>query len=61
MTTWNEHVANFRGKHPDLSFKEVLIGASKTYQKKGTKKTKKKTLKASKITMKSQKSEKLIY
>ena len=30
---WNEHVAAFRQKHPDMSFKQVLIEASKTYKK----------------------------
>ena len=30
---WNEHVASFRQKHSDMSFKQVLIEASKTYKK----------------------------
>ena len=30
---WNDHVASFRQKHPNMTFKEVLINASKTYKK----------------------------
>jgi len=64
MTNWQEHVKQFRQNHPDLSFKEALIGASKTYQKKKHKKTRKKkeiTVKPKEITMKPEKNERLIY
>jgi len=30
---WNIHVASFRQKHPDMTFKEVLMKASKTYKR----------------------------
>ena len=31
---WIEHVAKFRQLHPELSYKQVLIEAKKTYTKK---------------------------
>ncbi len=61
MTTWQDHVKNFREKNPDLSFKEALVGASKTYQKNATKKKQKQTRKHNKISVKPEKNEKLIY
>jgi len=68
MTSWQDHVKKFREKYPDLSFKEALIGASKTYKKNTTKtkhnKTRKKkeiTVKPKEITIKPQKNERLIY
>jgi hypothetical protein len=30
---WNEHVSAVRSKHPELSFKEVLIKAKESYQR----------------------------
>ena len=30
---WNEHVAKFRKSNPNMSFKEALKAASKTYKK----------------------------
>jgi hypothetical protein len=61
MTSWQDHVKNFREKHPDLSFKEALVGASKTYQKNTTKPKHKQTRKHNKIKIKEDKPEKLIY
>jgi len=61
MTSWQDHVKNFREKNPDLSFKEALIGASKTYKKVTTKKKHKQTRKVNKINIKPEKNEKLIY
>ena len=33
MNPWLKHVANFRSKHPHLSYKLCLSGAKKTYKK----------------------------
>ena len=33
VNPWLKHVAEFRKKHPNLSYKDVLIGAKKTYKK----------------------------
>jgi len=30
---WQAHIKQFRSDHPELSFKEVLVAASKTYKK----------------------------
>jgi hypothetical protein len=38
---WHQHVMKFRETHPELSFKEVLRQASKTYKKQKPKKPKK--------------------
>lgn len=34
LKSWNAHVKAFRAKHPNLSFKECLRQAAKTYKKK---------------------------
>ena len=33
-TAWNLHVMDYRKKHPELKFKDVLILAKETYVKK---------------------------
>jgi hypothetical protein len=33
MNSWLEYVKEFRNRHPDLSYKESLVEASKSYQK----------------------------
>ena len=33
MTMWNEHVNTYRTKHPDMSYKQCLQNAAKTYKK----------------------------
>jgi hypothetical protein len=33
-TAWQIHLEKFREEHPEMSLKEAMIGASKTYQKK---------------------------
>ena len=38
MTMWNEHVNSYRAKHPDMSYKQCLQNAAKTY-KSGKKKS----------------------
>ena len=61
MTSWQDHVKQFRQKNPDLSFKEALIGASKTYKKHTKKKKQKKTQKMPEINIKPEKNERLVY
>lgn len=34
VNPWLEHVAKFRASHPELSYKQVLVEAKKTYTKK---------------------------
>jgi hypothetical protein len=33
-TAWQLHLESFRKENPEMSLKEAMIGASKTYQKK---------------------------
>lgn len=37
MNPWLAHVKAFRAKHPNLSYKQVLVEAKKTYTKKSKK------------------------
>jgi hypothetical protein len=41
-SAWDVHLKDYRAKHPKLSLKEAMIGASKTYTKKSSSKTSKK-------------------
>jgi hypothetical protein len=36
LNRWRTHLDSFRAEHPNLSLKEQMIGASKTYKKKAT-------------------------
>ena len=41
LNRWRDHLADYRVKHPNLSLKQCMIGASKTYQRSTTTKKKK--------------------
>ena len=39
LQPWRDHLNAFRKEHPEMSLKEQMKAASKTYKKKGTTKT----------------------